>query len=308
MMWNSNVVRPTILQAKAVARLPSELRGNSENSWGRANMPGAKVDSFLEGPAFDRQGNLYLVDIPNGRILRLTPHLKWEIVAETGGWPNGITIDQEGLLWVADYRLGLLRVDPSTGAVETVLNHRNSEGFKGLNDLVFDDNGHLYFTDQGQTGLHDPSGRVYRLRRTGQLDELLHTVPSPNGIALDPTQKFLFVSATRANAVWRMPLHVDGSISKVGAFHTFFGTSGPDGLAMGSDGSLMVAHASLGVFALDPKGWITHYVHGSERCGITNLAFRPGTCTAFLTESETGSLLEVEFPCQGASLFSHSLE
>jgi hydroxymethylglutaryl-CoA lyase len=51
---------------------------------------------------------------------------------------------------------------------------------------------------------------------------------------------------TRANQVWRAPLLPDGSVSKMGAFRTFFGTSGPDGLAATADGGLVVAHASLG--------------------------------------------------------------
>ena len=54
-----------------------------------------------------------------------------------------------------------------------MLARRNSERFKGPNDLVFARNGDLYFTDQGQTGPHDPMGRVYRLRPAGRLNCLL---------------------------------------------------------------------------------------------------------------------------------------
>jgi sugar lactone lactonase YvrE len=49
-----------------------------------------------------------------------------------------------------------------------LLGHRNTEGFKGLNDLSFDADGNCYFTDQGQTGMHDPTGRVYRWRTDGR--------------------------------------------------------------------------------------------------------------------------------------------
>jgi gluconolactonase len=64
---------------------------------------------------------------------------------------------------VTDYRNGLMRVHIATGKVTPMLERRNTERFKGVNDLVFDSQGNLYFTDQGQTGLHDPSGRVFRL-------------------------------------------------------------------------------------------------------------------------------------------------
>ncbi len=309
MVWNVGFTAPQVVSARVLTSMPGALRRARRTGWADANKPGSIVDCFLEGPSFDRAGNLYLTDIPHGRIFRVTPSLEWQQVAETSGWPNGIAIDPQGLLWITDYRLGLLRVDPATGTVETVLGHRNSESFKGVNDLAFDRAGNLYFTDQGQTGLHDPSGRVYRLRPSGQLDLLLDKVPSPNGIALDVHERFLFVSATRANAVWRMPLLPDGSVSKAGAFQTFFGNSGPDGLAVGADDSLVVAHASLGAFVVNARGWTTHFIHGTqgpEGSTVTNAAFRPGTNTLVLTESNTGCVLEADLPMAGAPLVSHS--
>lgn len=307
-MWNLSFEPPQVLQATVLASLPEELRLRRASDWARANKPGQTVDSFLEGPAFDRVGNLYLTDIVHGRIFRLTPGGQWQTVAETGGWPNGIAIDPQGKLWVADYRRGLLRVCPEGGAVEEILAHRNSESFKGLNDLHFDLQGNLYFTDQGQTGLHDPSGRVYRLRSSGQLDLLLSNGPSPNGIVLNPSGTTLYVAMTRANAVWRAPVLADGSLSKVGAFQMFFGASGPDGLAMDQEGRLVVAHASLGgAFVLNPHGEITHFVRSPTGRTVTNVAFQPGTSTLVMTESQTGTVLRAELPAPGAPLWSHSV-
>ena len=307
-MWNMDFTPPVVVQARVLSRLPDELRLPRASAWAAANKPGQVVDCFLEGPSFDRAGNLYLTDIPHGRILRLDTAGQWHAVAETGGWPNGIAIHRDGSLWVADYRAGLLRIDPASGAVETLLGHRNSEAFKGLNDLVFDHEGRLYFTDQGQTGLHDPTGRVYRLGTDGKLDLLMSNLPSPNGIALDRKQGVLFVAATRGNSVWRMPLLADGSVSKAGAFRTFFGASGPDGLAMDCEDRLVVAHASLGgAFVLDARGNVTHFVRAPEGAGtVTNAAFRPGGGnTLVLTESHGGRVLEAELPSPGAPLFSH---
>ncbi|MEO5677715.1 MAG: SMP-30/gluconolactonase/LRE family protein, partial [Usitatibacter sp.] len=155
--------------------------------------------------------------------------------------------------------------------------------------------GNCYFTDQGQTGLHDPSGRVYRLRASGQLDLLFGGIPSPNGIALDHSGRVLFVAVTRANQVWRGPLMPDGSVTKIGAFRTFFGTSGPDGMAVDAANRLVVAHASLGgAFVLNPRGEITHFVKSPVGSTVTNVAFRPGTSKIVMTESETGTVLEAE--------------
>jgi gluconolactonase len=194
-----------------------------------------------------------------------------------------------------------------SGAVSEVKGHRNSESFRGVNDLTFDQQGNCYFTDQGQTGLHDPSGRVYRLRTNGNLDLLVGGVPSPNGVALDTTGKVIFIAVTRANAVWRGPLLPDGSVTKIGAFRTFFGASGPDGMALDVDNGLVVAHASLGgAFFLNARGEVTHFIKSPAGSTVTNVAYRPGTSTLVLTESETGSILEAALPSAGAPLFSHS--
>jgi gluconolactonase len=307
-MWNLNFTAPTIIDARVVTEMPAALRRARRSEWADANKGGRPVDSFIEGPAFDRAGNLYLTDIPHGRIFRINPALEWTQVAETDGWPNGIAIHRDGSVWIADYRRGLLRMDPSDGKIETLLGHRNSESFKGLNDLTFDADGNCWFTDQGQTGLHDPSGRVFRWHpESGRLDCVLANVPSPNGIVLDAAGSALFIAVTRANAVWRGPLLQDGALSKVGAFRTFFGSSGPDGLAVDADNRLVVAHASLGgAFVINAHGEVTHFVRSPAGRTVTNVAYRPGTSRIVMTESETGSVLEAELPGTACTLYSHT--
>ncbi len=305
-MWNLSFTPPAPIQARVLTRLPDAFRASRRTEWVDANKPGHVMDSFLEGPVFDRAGNLYVTDIPYGRIFRITPSLEWQLVAEYDGWPNGLAIHADGTVWIADYRGGILKLDPDTGSSEPVLGTRNSESFKGVNDLTFDAQGRLYFTDQGQTGLHDPTGRVYRLGADGRLDQLLAKAPSPNGIALSADGTVLFVAVTRGNQVWRAPLLPDGSLSKMGAFQTFFGTSGPDGLAATADGGLVVAHASLGcAFVLDARGEVTHLVRSPAGPTVTNIAFRPGTARLVLTDSATGSVLEAALPAAGCNLFSH---
>ena len=305
-MWNLSFSPPHVIQARVLTRLPEEFRNRTRTDWCDANKPGHEIDSFLEGPSFDRDGNLYVVDIPFGRIFRISPRLEWTLVAQYDGWPNGLAIHKDGGIWIADYRRGLLRLNRK-GNVEHVLGHRNSESFKGLNDLTFDREGNCYFTDQGQTGLHDPTGRVYRYDANGRLDLMVSGIPSPNGIALDTTQKVLFIAVTRANAVWRGPILPDGNVSKVGAFRTFFGTSGPDGMAVDRDNRLVVAHASLGgAFVVDARGEVTHFVKSPEGSTVTNVAYRPGSAKLVITESETGTILEADLPAPGAPLYSHA--
>ncbi len=305
-MWNLSNAPVQVIEARVLTRIPDSFRRKQRTAWSDANKPGHEVDSFIEGPTFDRAGNLYIADIPLGRIFRITPQLEWSLVVEYDGWPNGTAMHRDGSLWITDYRRGILRLDVKGAAPETLLGHRNSESFKGVNDLTFDNDGNCYFTDQGQAGLHDPSGRVYRLRGNAQLDLLFGGIPSPNGIALDTSGKFLFVAVTRANQVWRGPLLPDGSITKVGAFRTFFGASGPDGMAVDVENRLVVAHASLGgAFVCNASGEVTHFVKSPAGSTVTNVAYRPGTSKLVMTEAETGSILEADMPAQGAPLFSH---
>jgi gluconolactonase len=293
--------QPETIATTVHAEMPAELRKPEVTEWSRANKRGHPVDCFLEGPCFDGAGNLYVADIPHGRIFRIAPDKTWSLVAEWDGEPNGLALHPDGRLFIADYKNGILAVHPDEGRVAPVLGRRNSERFKGVNDLVFARNGDLYFTDQGQTGLQDPTGRVYRLSPRGRLDCLLQNGPSPNGLALSADEDVLFVAMTRDNAVWRLPLLPDGSTSKVGRFATFNGTSGPDGMAADEAGNVLVAHASLGaVFVLGPQGEPVARIASCRGRTITNLAFG-GTDrrSIFMTDSETGAVLTAEWRARG---------
>ena len=266
------------------------------------------MHSFLEGPSFDRAGNLYVVDIPYGRILRVSPAGEFAQVARYDGWPNGLKIHKDGRIFIADHLRGILVLDASTGKVTPVLDRVRREGLKGVNDMIFASNGDLYFTDQGQTGLQDATGRVYRLKPDGHIDCLIDTVPSPNGIVLSPDEKHLFVAVTRANQIWRMPLHPDGSTSKVAAFITLSGgLAGPDGLAMDAEGNLAVAHCGLGTAWLFSRlGEPLYRMRSPAGLSTTNLAYGgPENRHLYMTESDSGSILVAELPTPGLPLFSH---
>ena len=297
---------PAEVTAEVFARVPDGLRRRTPSGWVDANMPGAPIDCFLEGPSFDRDGALWLVDVAFGRILKVSADgADWTVVAEYDGWPNGLKLHRDGRVFVTDYRRGLLSVDRATGAGVTVLGPRDSEGFRGLNDLHFAANGDLYFTDQGQTGLHDPAGRVYRLTAGGRLETLLASGPSPNGLVLSPDENFLYVAMTRANAVWRLPLMADGSASKVGCFIQLSGGTGPDGLAIDAEGGLVVAHAGLGsAWHFSRLGEPRLRIRAPKGHMTTNLAFGgPQRRHLYITESWTGTVLRAELPVAGQPIY-----
>jgi gluconolactonase len=296
---------PEVRDTEVFTRMPERFRRTGERSaWADANKFGQPADSFLEGPVFDGQGNLYVTDIPFGRIFRIDPRGEWEQVAQWNGEPNGMKFLNERELLITDYRNGLMVCEIASGAVRPYLERRNSERFKGVNDLVFDSRGNLYFTDQGQTGVHDPSGRVYRLRRDGGLDMLLANVPSPNGVALSPDERVLYVGVTRGNQVWRAPLLDDGSVAKVGAFFTSYGPSGPDGLAVDQKGRLIVANPGLGVaWVLNHHAQPEVVLRSTVGSSLTNVAFGgPDRKTLYCTESVSGSVLRAELDVPGLEL------
>ena len=296
---------PLIRPLELFSAMPEKFRQTGVRSeWADVNQGGRLADSFLEGPVFDTQGNLYVTDIPFGRVFRIDHKGEWDLVAQWEGEPNGMKFLNDTELLVTDYKNGLMRLNIQTGQVQTFLERRNSESFKGVNDLVLDSRGNVYFTDQGQSGMHDPSGRVYRLSPDGKLDLLLNNVPSPNGIVLSPDERFLFVAATRGNSVWRMPLLSDGSVSKVGQFFTSYGPSGPDGLAMDESGRLLVANPGLAyVWVLSHWAEPEEILTGPKGASLTNMAFGgKDRKTLYCTDSTNGNILMADMSVAGCSL------
>ncbi len=297
---------PQTRSLEVFSTMPARFRKPQRTAWADANKGGEAIDSFLEGPVFDAAGNLYVCDIAFGRVFRISMAGDWDLIAQWVGEPNGMKWLNPDELLITDYLNGLMVLSVTSGEVRPYLQRRNSEHFKGVNDLCFDSAGNLYFTDQGQTGLHDPTGRVYRLSPAGKLDVLLANVPSPNGVVLSVDERFLFVAVTRGNCVWRMPLLADGSVSKVGQFFTSQGPSGPDGLAIDTSGQLLVANPGLGcVWVLDALAQPVQVLCGPRGHSVTNLAFGgPARQTLFATDSSTGTVLCAHLDAAGAVVFT----
>ena len=296
-----------IIKAEVHTSMPKKFRNRQRTDWSDPNRQGAEVECFLEGPSFDRDGNLWVVDIPFGRIFRISPKKEWDLVAQYDGWPNGLKFHKDGRAYITDYKVGLLVLDPRTGKLETLLRTAYSESFKGLNALHFASNGDLYFTDQGQTGIADPTGRVYRLSAKGELRRLCNNVPSPNGITLSTTEKHCYVGVTRSQQIWRLPIMADGSVSKTGvAIQLSGGAAGPDGIEMDAENGLLVCHLGVGVWRFDANMLPTHLVHsdGAHHHHLDNCAFGgPDMKSLYITEALSGDVLVAQMPVAGKKLY-----
>jgi gluconolactonase len=300
---------PRIIETSVFARLPDQLKNaDHTNEWVAGQPLGTPAGSLLEGPSFDREGTLWCVDIQNGRIFKVTRDGSFHLIAEYDGWPNGLKFHRDGRIFIADYKNGIMLLDPVNGKVTPFLVRVNVERFKGVNDLFFGANGDLYFTDQGLTGLHDPSGRVFRVRSNGEVTCLLDNVPSPNGLVMNRDETALYVAATRGNCIWHVPFLGNGSVGKVGLCIQLSGAGGPDGLALDEQGRLAIAHVRLGtVWVFDRLGEPVYRIKSCTGMHTTNVAFGwPDRTTLYITESESGTILKAELDVPGKLMYSHA--
>lgn len=294
------------LTTEVFARLPESLYLTERPSaWLQARH--VKMHSFLEGPSFDRAGNLWCVDLAHGRIFRIDPAGRFEVVVEYDGEPNGLKIHQDGRIFVADHRRGLMLLDPLTHSIRPILEHARREGLRGLNDLVFGSDGDLYFTDQGESALEDPSGRVFRLRKDGTVDLLMSGLAGPNGLVLNRAENVLYVAVTHENAVFALRLEPGGGMKKASRFLQLSGsTAGPDGLAIDQAGNLAVVHAQAGtVWLFSPIGEPLYRIRSCAGMRTTNVAYGGDDLkTLYITEAEQGVILRVRLDHPGQPMYA----
>jgi gluconolactonase len=235
---------------------------------------------------------------------------------EYDGQPNGMKFLTDGRLLVADHHKGMVICDPATGKVEPWYERYLLEPFLGCNDLTIARNGDIWFTDQGQSGWHNPNGRLFRVRAgSKRLELMLDGIPSPNGLVLNKAETALYLAVTRANAVWRLPLvNASGDpggevISKVGTYIQMSGGSGPDGLTIDENDNLVVCHVGFGaVWLFSDRGEPMLRINVPEGRYTTNAAYGgPGNKWLFFTESSTGTVYKVEMPVPGREIFSASV-
>jgi gluconolactonase len=265
---------------------------------------------WLEGPSWDaRRGALFFTDVVKNRLWRWTPGAGTDVALEPSGTlargphatkepgANGTALDAQGRLLLCEHgerRVTRLEAD---GAKTVLADRYQGMRLNSPNDLWAARNGDVYFTDPpfGLPGHFDDPGRelpwqgVYRLR-DGTLELLVRDLRAPNGIALSPDERTLYVSSSdRENPVWMAyPLDADGG---VGAGRLFADArrevgelaGAPDGLETDALGNLWAAG----------PGGLTIFSPGGERLGVlftgiatSNVTFGgPNGTTAFVTAS-----------------------
>jgi gluconolactonase len=268
-----------------------------------------------EGPAFDRKGNLFVVNTETGDISRISPegtipgrfgllYGKVEIFLNTGGVVNGAKFHPRGDLYVADREKGIIAISPE-GKIRIIVDKYQGKKLNGPNDLIFDYKGNLYFTDPHGASAENPIGCVYRLSTGGEITLIASGLAYPNGLVISPDGRDLLVAITRKNRVMRYLLDAEGRPVRNTIFSQLSGGwGGPDGMAMDVAGNLYIAHWWGGnVLILNPNGEIMERVPVGGMLP-TNLAFGgPDRKTLFVTEAETGSVYRFNADYPGLPLY-----
>jgi gluconolactonase len=262
-----------------------------------------------EGPAFDQEGNLYFVNWLSSAIMRLTPDGDVSEFFNTDGIPAGLAFHQDGSLYVADEGEeihGVLRI--ADGEATTLASAYEGFPLNGANDLVFDADGVLYFSDPWQSSRDNPTGGFYRLFANGTLEGLDQGLAFPNGVAIDPSGDAVYLAETYHNRILRYPIGPDKEVGPREDFAYLPGEHGPDGMAFDEAGNLYVAHYGGGRVAIfSPDGEMTGEIR-VPGANVTNVAFGgPDRRTLVITEVETASLYQTRAEAPGLSLFGDVL-
>jgi sugar lactone lactonase YvrE len=214
-------------------------------------VPGPGPEDVVVDPA----GRIF-TGLADGRVIRLSPDgATADVVAQTGGRPLGIEVDRDGRLIVCDAERGLLRVDPGTGQLETLVAAGTPVGGTPLrvcNNAAVAADGTIYFSDSSQRFAleywkadlleHSGTGRLLRWDPDGHTDVVLTGLHFANGVALAADESFVLVAESGAYRLTRSWLAgaragaVDRLLDNMPAF--------PDNLATGSDGLIWIAMGS----------------------------------------------------------------
>ncbi|KEJ88299.1 SMP-30/gluconolactonase/LRE family protein [Sulfitobacter donghicola] len=290
---------PHIFTARPFAVLPDAFHHKGAPSpWAKLTRPGQRMHSFLEAAFFDAEGNLWLSDVPYGRVFRISPTGEWTLEHQIEGAPHAMRLASGGRRIAVDYNHGLIEL---TGreSFEVLSTGLPDQPFKGLSDMTYAPDGTLWFTDSGRTSLSDPTGRVYCLPEGGDLRLVVDCVPYSNGICTSPDGAWIYVAATRANQVWRFSARLpDAGLPMVGTFLHLSGGLGPDGLACNDLGWLAVAQAQAGrAYVFDALGTPLAEVLLPDGLWTTSVTFHPDNPTElFIVDAQFGAIFTCEIP------------
>jgi gluconolactonase len=291
--------------------------------------------SFPEGPVVLRDGSILVVEIRGACLTRIRPDGSRETVARWAGpdraGPNGAAIGPDGACYVCNnggfvwsprgdyivpadpatgatqpdaYQTGSIdRVDLASGEITALYTECEGQRLCGPNDLVFDREGGMWFTDHGKRRAFDEDrcGVYYAAADGSKIERAIFPLHAPNGIGLSPDECTLYVAETPTGRLWSYPLTRPGRADPRGARCLVNMLGRFDSLGVEADGSVVVAAIDQGLCVVRPDGEISYVeVPGPA---ATNVCWGGEDLkTAYVTESLQGRLYQYEWPRPGLAL------
>jgi len=281
----------------AIACNTTKQKKTSEELYKSSDL--TAVNSFTsgaEGPAVDKDGNLYAVNYSKeGTIGKITPTGGSSIFIElpNGSIGNGIRFNSKGEMLIADYtNHNILKVDMASKELNI---YAHDSTMNQPNDIAIDGKDRLYASDPNWKA---GTGRIWRINTDGKIVLLEDNMGTTNGIEVSPNEKILYVNESVQRKVWAYDLSRDGSISNkrlLIAFPDF----GMDGMRCDVDGNLYIARHGKGTVAkVSSKGELLKEITlvGKKP---SNIAFGgPDGRTAYVTLQDRGNIesFRVETP------------
>ena len=231
---------------------------------------------FTEGPAVDKQGNVFFTDQPNDKIWKYGTDGQLTIFLDKTGRSNGMYFDKKGnLLTAADEKNEIWSISPDK-KITVLLDNYEGKRFNGPNDLWMNPKGGIYFTDPyyqrpyWERKKADLSGQhVYYLPKGKKTAFIVDSnLVKPNGIVGSGDGKYLFVADINDNKTYKYDINKNGSLSN----RRLFAEMGSDGMTLDKQGNLYLTGQGVTVFNSEGKkiehialpGWTGNVCFGGK--------------------------------------------
>jgi gluconolactonase len=260
-----------------------------------------KIDTrnlFTEGPVWSRDGYLLFSDVPNNRIMKWVPGEKTEVFRADSQGANGLTLDAQGRLYICEtHSRQLTRLD-KRGKLEVLAAKWQGKRFNAPNDVTVRKDFHIYFTDPAFGNQQDARELdffgVYHITPKGELTVVAKPVGRPNGIALSPNGRTLYVANSDEKNIRAYDLDKNGEASNERVIIPKV-EGVPDGMRVAEDGNLYIAAAAI--FVYTPAGKLLRTIHMGET--PSNCAFGDPDFGALYVTART-SVYRIRLDVKGA--------
>lgn len=238
----------------------------------------SKQFSFTEGPAVDKDGNVFFTDQPNNKIWKYSTEGTLSVFMDSAGRSNGMYFDKQGnLLSCADENGQLWSIGPDKKVTVLVENYRGQK-LNGPNDVWVHPKGYIYFTDpyyqRGYWTRKKPDlegEHVYLLRKDQAAPvPVIENLLRPNGIIGTPDGQYLYVADIKGNKTYKYRINADGSLNQ----GELFANLGSDGMTIDNKGNVYLTGKGVTVFNSSgqqiqhiaiPEKWTANVTFGGKK-------------------------------------------